>query len=210
VYSARPKWERRTAESDCSSWPTATAGIHGDGLSPEAFDKRVERLKELGINGNGAGDMLTVEAKRWPTPTTMDTMEAARNGIVGNHNLSLPVAADRWMTPSARDWKDSEGMSHTGTNPDGSTRSRLDQLGRQALAATGPASPSPSGPRRLNPEFTEWLMGLPHGWTDFAPVATGWSRYRRHMRSRYCSMLSAYREALRKSMNGQLVPLRPF
>jgi hypothetical protein len=23
---------------------------------------------------------------------------------------------------------------------------------------------------KLNPLFVEWLMGLPHGWTDFAPV----------------------------------------
>lgn len=42
-------------------------------------------------------------------------------------------AVTSWATPSSRDWKDSAGMSTTGTNPDGSKRSRLDQLPRQAL-----------------------------------------------------------------------------
>ena len=35
-------------------------------------------------------------------------------------------------TASARDWKDTPGMATTGTNPDGSTRTRLDQLPRVA------------------------------------------------------------------------------
>jgi hypothetical protein len=40
-----------------------------------------------------------------------------------------------WATPSARDFKDTTGMSTTGTNPDGSERNRLDQLPRQAALA---------------------------------------------------------------------------
>ncbi len=34
---------------------------------------------------------------------------------------------------------------------------------------------------RLNPLFTEWLMGWPIGWTDFAPVETAWCHWWRHM-----------------------------
>lgn len=45
-----------------------------------------------------------------------------------------------WTTPSARDWKDSAGMATTGTNPDGSMRSRLDQLPRQAALYPTPRS----------------------------------------------------------------------
>ena len=45
-----------------------------------------------------------------------------------------------WLTPSARDGKDSPGMATSGVNPDGSLRKRLDQLPRQArLALTPPA-----------------------------------------------------------------------
>jgi hypothetical protein len=40
-----------------------------------------------------------------------------------------------WVTPSARDWKDTPGMSLTGTNPDGTLRARIDQLPRQAAIA---------------------------------------------------------------------------
>lgn len=35
-----------------------------------------------------------------------------------------------WPTAAARDWKDTPGMATTGTNPDGSTRTRTDQLAR--------------------------------------------------------------------------------
>ena len=40
-----------------------------------------------------------------------------------------------WPTCSSRDWKDSPGMSTTGTNPDGTQRTRLDQLPRVAQLA---------------------------------------------------------------------------
>lgn len=40
-----------------------------------------------------------------------------------------------WPTAAARDWKDSAGMATTSTNPDGSTRTRLDQLARVAAIA---------------------------------------------------------------------------
>lgn len=40
-----------------------------------------------------------------------------------------------WPTASARDWKDTPGMATTGTNPDGSERTRLDQLPRVAALA---------------------------------------------------------------------------
>ncbi len=44
-------------------------------------------------------------------------------------------------TPSARDWKDTVGMAESGVDPDGSIRSRLDQLPRQAqLADIGPTA----------------------------------------------------------------------
>jgi hypothetical protein len=40
-----------------------------------------------------------------------------------------------WPTCSARDWKDTPGMSATGINPDGTERTRLDQLPRVAALA---------------------------------------------------------------------------
>jgi len=98
----------------------------------------------------------------------------------------LAVTARLWATPSSRDHKDTDGMATTGMNPDGTERTRLDQLPRQAFqfgrpdtetplpgppsSTAGPTSPRPLK-RRLNPRFVEWMMGWPLGWTAFAPVA---------------------------------------
>ena len=94
-----------------------------------------------------------------------------------------------WPTPAARDWKDSPGQALEGTNPDGSKRTLLDQLPRLAqLSHPGPqdhqtetvgpesspsdqTSPQPS-PKRLSPNFVEWLMVIPIGWTDLKPLET--------------------------------------
>ncbi len=71
-------------------------------------------------------------------------------------------------------------MATEGLNPDGSLRTRLDQLGRQAglVEGSGPTTPSSSAgtgstdesPRRpsgkLNPYFSAWLMSIPPEWVD--------------------------------------------
>ena len=71
----------------------------------------------------------------WQTPVSDDAVDRAKGKVNsrGEPKLSGQVVA-LWATPSARDWKDSAGMATTGVNPDGSTRSRLDQLPRQAAA----------------------------------------------------------------------------
>lgn len=82
-----------------------------------------------------------------------------------------------WVTPAARDWKDSPGQSIAGVNPDGSPRVRLDQLPRQAaIAGLAPgtdltASPSPLvGRGQYNPGLARWLMGYAQEWDDCAPM----------------------------------------
>ena len=50
-----------------------------------------------------------------------------------------------WPTCSARDWKDTPGMSETGINPDGTERTRLDQLPRVAALASWPTPRTPTG-----------------------------------------------------------------
>lgn len=120
----------------------------------------------------------------WPTPKVAsgDYQYAA-----GNHekivlNLSGTVQLTAWTTPSARDWKDSPGMNEMATNPDGTSRTRLDQLPRQAQLA-GPARLTAFGEMltgsfaetisggRLDPAHSRWLMGLPPEWDACAVTA---------------------------------------
>lgn len=89
----------------------------------------------------------------WPTVTSEDAKSS--DGPKAGQDLAL----SGWPTCSARDWKDTPGMATTGTNPDGSERSRLDQLPRvAALAATGPAItgwPTPDTNQRGGPQDAE-------------------------------------------------------
>ncbi len=74
--------------------------------------------------------------------------------------LTSGTESGSWPTPSARDWKDSPGMSKEGVNPDGSVRRRDDQLARKVYAAENTQTGG-----MLNPDWVEWLMGWPIGWT---------------------------------------------
>jgi len=76
----------------------------------------------------------------WPTPVAKeqhDTPEKMQaRGMKPGLNFTTAAKLTSWVTPSARDWKDTAGMSVTGTNPDGTERTRVDQLPRQAVLAS--------------------------------------------------------------------------
>jgi hypothetical protein len=60
----------------------------------------------------------------------------------GPQDLNSAAVLTGWATPTTRDHKDTTGMATTGINPDGSTRNRLDQLGRQVGLLSGWATPT--------------------------------------------------------------------
>ena len=136
-----------------------------------------------------------------PTMTAADSHGHAQGPV----NRTLPYAARLWPTASARDWKDSPGMSQDRVNPDGSTRKRTDQLARAVYFwptpdaqchknARAPENVGTFGGKnqselqgvvaftegkgqredlttaqkngQLSPDWVEWLMGYPIGWTD--------------------------------------------
>lgn len=143
-------------EAALTSWPTPRTPTGG----PES----AERKQELGRTKSGGADLQAAALLApWPTSRAEDSestgahrgandtlTSAARlaspratpiaKDARGNHSDSWAQAIKEMVTPraspSARDFKDTLGMATTGTNPDGSERTRLDQLPRQAgLAA---------------------------------------------------------------------------
>lgn len=103
---------------------------------------------------NSQYSMLPNEAQMvtaWPSPRGADG-DSGTSSIHGQGGMDLRMTASLmtpWASPAARDWKDSPGMAETGTNPDGSERTRLDQLPRQAnlVVSAWPTPNTPSGGR---------------------------------------------------------------
>src|SRR5277367_5157346 len=112
---------RRKSANGSTGWP-----------SPQ-----VTNSQGAGEHGEG-GDNLqtTVLQTGWPTPRAEDSEQTgAHRGVPDTLNSASKLATSGWASPTTRDHKDTPGMAETGTNPDGSTRSRIDQLPRQAAQA---------------------------------------------------------------------------
>ena len=164
----------RTAGSGCGSWPTPNAGPQNDGDT--TWEQRRKALKAEHKNGNGFGMTLgqAVSLASWPTPTVHGAErggQAKRAMGETRHGSNLQDFAllASWCFPASRDWKDTPGMATTGTNLDGTTRSRVDQLPRRAqLAASGLPLigflAATEKPDQLNPRLSGWLMGYPLTW----------------------------------------------
>ena len=119
----------RTSDSGLLGWPT-----------PKTSDVNGTRQPD-GRRGMGLNDVAG-----WSTPQGHDAKQAIphperlnRFGPKGGgRNLPDEAGAAGWATPSSRDWKDSAGMATEAVNPDGTQRTRVDQLPRQAHTAGWP------------------------------------------------------------------------
>lgn len=106
----------------------------------------------------------------WPTPTATE-----RSGVNPNcpeKIQGLSHAVKLWPTPTASDHK---GSGPTMVRKDGKRRGdRLDYATERNYDGT------PVG-GVLNPDWTEWLMAWPIGWTASEPLETG--RFQQWLRS---------------------------
>lgn len=133
--------------SAAAQWPTPSASIANDGESPETWHARAAKLKEKHGNGNGAGLPLTVAASQWPTPAARDSKGP------NSEQHALETGGGRKNMDQLSNFVAHSSHQAQPTQP-GPTSS-----------PNGPGSPQPST-KRLNPYFTEWLMGWPEGWTS--------------------------------------------
>lgn len=163
TVSPLPPLARHTKGIGSGYWPTPTTNetTHKDIQLTE--DGR--RAPKTGKTSYSIG--LADAARIWATPTaalhktsSMKTAkrEAERLHPQGRYTLATQVASDpqTWPTASSRDWKDTPGMKKQSGE-----RNRTDQLPRKVYAVEN----TPPGGGYLNPEWVEWLMGYPIGWT---------------------------------------------
>ena len=144
--------------------PHATDGVGGVmEIRPDA-DGHYKLRDQAALAGWGTPRVTTNSGIPCPDHTGKGSRLEDQAALVG------------WASPASRDYKDTPGMAAAGVNPDGSERSRLGQLPRQAsLAISGP-TPDPTSAKTasggvLNPAFSRWLQSYPAAWDTAAILA---------------------------------------
>jgi site-specific DNA-cytosine methylase len=125
-----------------------------------------------------------------PSASSYGSNQGGAAGRVGQvrHSLESMARHGTWPTTSARDWKDTmgEGRMGHGQLPE----AVRDRMWPSPTRSDGTGGPGRSDRRtggdnrrtavggRLSPDWTEWLMGMPVGWTDLEcdePAQYDWS-----------------------------------
>ena len=163
--------ERRISESGSGLWPTIRAqdgerGGRGDLIQAVRGNENTHyRLWQTPVaddavdrkNGkwNSRGEpKLSAEVLMWPTPTANCSTGAGHQGRHGGLNLQTAV---KWAGPTFP------------TPLVGSTsKESHNQISGRFRDAMKPHLPPGGG--QLNPDWVEWLMGWPIGWTACEPL----------------------------------------
>ena len=148
----------RTAEIESGFWLTPTSVAIAE-RSEESMQKRFDYRKKIGRNGVGAGCLA--EQVKW-------SKEGSPIGY---------MTTRMWPTPTRREYfppRLPNTMSKTGRNPmTNSLGDAVQHLEGKDHKQTG----------LLNPNWVEWLMGYPIGWTELKGWVTPSSRKSRQKSS---------------------------
>lgn len=101
----------------------------------------------------------------WPTPTVCGNYN--RKGASATSGDGLATAV--WRAENGRTWPTPTATAHKGWSKNhnrAGTDDRLDYSVEREASETGAIG-------RLNPQWVEWLMGWPIGWTELRPLGTG-------------------------------------
>lgn len=122
-------------------------------------------------------------SEKWPTPAARDGKSGEASEETHDRNARpLNEMAVKWKTPRANEagqWQQQK---------DGSQMLTLDgqsQFFPQDQKNSTAGETSSESRRLLNPQFVEWLMNWPIGWTASASAATAYSHWERQSRSLY-------------------------
>ena len=144
----------RTEETASGLWPTPT----------------VDSATERANNYAQGGTPLTVAVKLWPTPTEHGNHN--QPGSSKNAGWGLSSAVKLWPTPkSSASGPDFARAERTGSGGDDLATTVAKMYPSPDVGmAKGRGEKSAAARSRLggslNPEWVEWLMGFPEGWTD--------------------------------------------
>lgn len=156
------KWRESSARYDLqsSTWKTHLC------LWEEDLPWSSVTLPKWGMTRSGAlfqhptleRPISATAAGLWPTPLRSDATRGDCNSERSRRSPSLVSAYRSWPTPVASMAKGSSPAALT--RKSGADRSN-DRLDHAVMASDG---------GQLNPEWVEWLMGWPIGWTELKPL----------------------------------------
>lgn len=144
--------------------------------------QRREEVKAKGINGNGFGMTLAMQAVSlapWPTAAARDWKGATDERWGSNARPLNEVAAlAHWPTPLLQDSESSGGEGALARGTRGHTLTSITKDARPLDSGAMPTGLAAETGKRgqLNPAHSRWLMGFPAAWDDCAPTGTRSSR----------------------------------
>lgn len=157
VCYRRRKWERRISGIGSGLWPTITSSDAGRAGAKSQWE-------EYENNGKTTGYRLRNYVQMFPAPTTPrphDDEKTAGKYLPSQKQKDLTWAVHHFPTPNARDWRSAKRKdSDTSYYQLNKTVWELEE------------KPDTPGGGQLNPDWVEWLMGWPIGWTALEPLAT--------------------------------------
>ena len=175
----RPTQEHPISANDGGLWPTPKAGNPGsrpNGKGGKILNEEVQIAEGLRNRGG-----------LWPTPTVQDS---ANNGAISQINRHGPalnvevkvrdavdhVKKQQWPTPTASEVSKIPSQANYGwvflaNHPDivglpTRAKRKHNQKGPNIFSSNSNVADSAA----LNPDWVEWLMGLPKGWTSLEPM----------------------------------------
>ena len=165
-YSQRVKLAHRTRESESTSWATPNTMDHLTAKSPETLIRQSQTVRKGRTSPSNLREQVDPVAVQiyqgeWPTPTTQDNIQVAGQYKNPKSGTTLGGAVRNWPTPRASEYKD--------CGPVGS-KSHANMKKKYYLSAEAKEESMPRG--QLNPDWVEWLMGVPTGWTELGSWGT--------------------------------------